>query len=90
MTNRDPSTMTDEELAEEIDNLPWPLDGIVTFDDEPTIHRSNELINEVDNRRRRTLPCPYCFGSRIEDVYTGHGNVEQIDCSMCSGNRIAK
>lgn len=40
--------MTDEELEDESANLPWPLDGIITNNDEPTIERANEIMHEQD------------------------------------------
>ena len=44
--------MTDDELEQALANLPWPLDGIVTDDDRPTIERANELMHEQDRRAR--------------------------------------
>lgn len=28
-------------------------------------------------------PCQYCGGSKIEEVYAGHGSVMEIPCSEC-------
>jgi len=32
--------------------------------------------------------CDVCNGSGIEEVYAGHGNVNEIPCSMCSGKGV--
>lgn len=44
----------------------------------------SSIMGKGDNQ----VICEYCNDSRIEFISAGHGNVLEIECSMCKGQEM--